>query len=221
MNFEKLFEPILSRLLFHANRSVKTIGFYQIKNKILSRAGEEIGYDVQHFEGKECWTCEGTGWYKRFDWYTDRIEHDGCWSCHGTGWYKKESWVILKRIKYGKYTFHQPENRVFEKPDLLGFNHIEGYIDHRHSKFGRDAYFILQLLYDFKRTIKNLGFYSGYYQYWWRPYNFIHNVVGIIRRKSMRQMAFDHLTKKLRRKYFRIKTKIQYSKYTNSDDLPF
>lgn len=220
MNVERTFSFLLSYILFHANRSTRTIGFYEIKNKILARAGEHVGYDIQHFEGKKCWTCHN-GTYYHYDWNGKICDADVCWHCNGTGWYKKESWVILKRIKYGKYTFHQPENRVFEKPDLLGFNHIEGYIDHRHSKFGRDAYFILQLLYDFKRTIKNLGIIGGYFVYWRRPYNFIHNVAGIIRRKSMRQMAFDHLTKKLRRKYFRIKTKIQYSKYTNSDDLPF
>jgi len=55
---------ILSWLLHHANRNVNYSNkkyFYIIKNKILTKFGMHIKYDVQFIAGVRCYSCRGSG----------------------------------------------------------------------------------------------------------------------------------------------------------------
>src|SRR5687767_8378355 len=61
-NFFDMIKWILSHLLHHANRETKMDEFYRIKDKILTKYGKVIGYDVQFIEGKKCKSCGGFGY---------------------------------------------------------------------------------------------------------------------------------------------------------------
>lgn len=140
----------LSFLLHHANRLGKDAGFYSIKNEILKQYGTHLCYDVQFIEGKECFSCDGTGIYEEVaDGFTiddeDSILQIACHNCYD-GWYKRPTWNILAKIQFGKYTFHQPYKRVYSKPDIT-IPLIEGYISHTPAKFAPLANFILFALY--------------------------------------------------------------------------
>ena len=104
---------MIARLLHIANSApptnkAKRERFYAMKQRILRWFGREDGYDLQQIDGKQCWSCGGTGGY-----YT---EHD-CYKCGGDGWYKSPVWITLKRWKFGRYTFHEPIQRLYRKPD--------------------------------------------------------------------------------------------------------
>ena len=144
---------ILSWLLFHANRFTKSEAFYAIKNRLLKKHGRFILHDVQYLEGKACWSCNGTGIHHyTYDQYGFRDEPIECFKCFGSGWYKYPVWVILERIRFGKFFFHQPIGRSYNEP-LLPVS-IDGYVNHEQTKHGKFALAILYLLYDrqqFKR----------------------------------------------------------------------
>ena len=106
----KLIIQILAWLLHHANRQCSDDVFYEIKNKLLKKYGRCICYDVQFIQGKKCW-C-GDGIYD-YNWYT--YEPIVCYKCNGTGWYKLPVWNILGRLKFGRFKFHVPFKRSYEK----------------------------------------------------------------------------------------------------------
>ena len=74
--------------------------FYTLKLKILMKHGTPDGFDVQHFLGKECWNCDGTGTF-----YHASGTPDQCDRCCG-GWHKLPKWVRLPRWKFGRFVFH-------------------------------------------------------------------------------------------------------------------
>lgn len=170
-NFFNAKRGILSFLLHYANRETKHEKFYQVKNQILKKHGQHIGYDIQFIEGKKCFSCDGTGLYEKWDrddgWYKEP-----CWNCY-SGWFKRPCWNILQRLKFGKYIFHQPFKRVYEKPEIET-PIIEGYIDHTSTKYGGLAVFILCLIYErhyLKRFYNENGL--GWRVYWWYPRNWV------------------------------------------------
>ncbi len=178
---ESIFFKPLSWLLHHANRQGKNENFYKIKNRILKKYGKHICYDIQFIPGKKCWTCGGTGVYEYFDIFTGKVyDRDFCRHC-SDGWYKRPVWNILAKVRFGKYEFHQPWKRVYEKPDN-GIVPFEGYIDHNRSKYGEFALFVLFLCFEkgyLKRWYKMQG--HAWCSRWWRPKNWANNLIHIIK----------------------------------------
>lgn len=121
----KRFE-VIAKLLHIANseppgQKVWKDRFYGIKNRILHRWGKRDGIDLQAFDGKRCWSCEGTG---------GLYEPCGCYKCDGTGWYRSPRIVQLNRWRLGRYVFHEPGLVVWreaKKNDKIAFR---GYIEH-------------------------------------------------------------------------------------------
>jgi len=153
---------VVSFLLHHANRLGKDAEFYDtIKNRILKQYGTHLCYDVQFIEGKECFSCDGTGIYEEVaDGFTiddeDAILQIACHNCYD-GWYKRPTWNILAKIQFGMYTFHQPYKRVYSKPDIT-IPLIEGYISHTPSRFAPLAKFILFAIYNWRGFKLRYGF---------------------------------------------------------------
>ena len=218
---KKLKILILSRLLHHANRHSKSEHFYAIKKQLLAKYGVFKQYDVQFIEGKKCFSCRGTGIYHSFDLNTGNEWSDTCWHCSG-GWFKRPVWNILEKLQFGKYTFHQPWQRSYTKPNIT-VKVIEGYIDHRLSKHGQLALDILFILYDRKRWWaewkKNIGF--GYRVRWWHPRNYIHNIAYLIKdyKKDSPVNNFNHKIKLFCNKFG--KTNHGQVNGYKTDDLPF
>ncbi len=174
-----MFKNILATILHHANRHSKDPKFYAIKNRLVKKHGEFIGHDVQHVEGKKCFSCGGTGEFH--SWSSDYI--DQCYKCDGTGWYKDPFWTILEKYKFGKHTFHQPLKKVYKKPDIE--TNVNGYISHNYTEYGGRAVMLLYLLFDFSyfvQCIKGMGL--GWRYYWWKPRNWIPCIAHILRYKS-------------------------------------
>lgn len=202
---------ILSFLLHYANRETKHENFYKVKNQLLSKYGEHIGYDIQFIEGKKCFACDGTSVYWKH--YHGEWHAEDCYRCYG-GWYKRPTWNILQRLKFGKYTFHQPFKRVYEMPEIET-PIIEGYIDHTSAKYGALAVFILCLIYEkgyLKRFYNENGI--GWAVYWWYPRNYVYNTIHIIKH-GRNSYPIRHLKEKFR-KYFPPKP-IEY----DTEELPF
>lgn len=199
---------ILSWLLHHANREYKNERFYKVKDKILSKYGKHICYDVQFIEGKKCWTCGGSGVYHGY------YGNDLCRHCYN-GWYKRPQWNILERIQFGKYIFHRPYQRAYIKPDV-SFPMIEGYIEHKRSKYGWLARHILFLIYEkgyLRRYYNQAGL--GWRVYWWLPTNWIPNALHIIKRgrKSIPIVRYKERHKR--------KSITQQYQSSLNQDLPF
>lgn len=163
IRFIKIF--ILSRFLFHANRyyfgGVKDKSvFYSIKNELLERFGEKIGDDLQFIEGKECWSCEGTGMFKKHGWLTVWYEH--CWKCTN-GMYKRAFWSLLDVVKFGSFVFHRPVRRIYDPVELLPIQHIptrfHGYISHKYTYWSESCAYLLVWYYR-RSEIKHFS--SGY-----------------------------------------------------------
>lgn len=141
---------MIARLLHIANTSPPADKkckerFYAMKQRILRRFGAEDGHDIQHIPGKKCWSCDGTGEY---------YEPHDCHKCDGTGWFKSPVWVLLKRWKFGRYTFHEPIKRHYRKPDddLHDRPIIKGYVEHASYSLKKTyrARLILALLFDWQ-----------------------------------------------------------------------
>ena len=118
--------------------------FYTMKQRILRWFGTEDGHDLQFIDGKQCWSCEGTG---------GLYEPHGCWKCGGDGWFKSPVWVVLKRWKFGQYTFHEPIQRLHKKPDIIVDRPtIKGYVEHASypMKDIHRAHFVLYLMFDWR-----------------------------------------------------------------------
>ena len=176
----KLKIRILSWLLHRANRQTKCKEFYRIKDKILSRYGTFIGYDVQFIEGKKCYSCHGTGIFRGYNEYSGNSFSDICWNCDN-GWYKRPVWNILSRIRFGQYIFHRPFDRAYKKPEVSS-PIIQGYIEHTPARYGALALHILFLIYErgyLKRYWNTAGF--GWRVYWWLPRNWINNIIHLIK----------------------------------------
>jgi hypothetical protein len=198
---------LLSWLLHHANRTTKAHEFYSIKDKILSRYGTQVGYDVQHIEGKKCFTCRGTGKYDRWDQY-GIYDPDWCWHCAGNGFYKDPQWICLSRIQFGKHIFHKPLKRekCVKNPftdDSMGWlvsdrPVITGYVRHAETPFGIYALLALYLFYNRKQC----------------KVEFINHVSTIIGRYKWKWHLFKM---KFRRKSFQP----QYYLNDPESDLPF
>lgn len=119
--------------------------FYAMKQRILRWFGTEDGHDLQYIAGKQCWSCEGTG---------GLYKPHGCYKCGGDGWFKPPAWVLLKRWKFGGYTFHEPIRRLLKKPDTNSHDRelIVGYVKHTSYPWKdiHRARFILALLFDWR-----------------------------------------------------------------------
>lgn len=190
-----LWRRILPFLLHHANRDSTHENFYKVKDIILKKYGEHVGYDIQFIEGSKCWSCNGTGVYMRH--YYGEWHGETCYRCYG-GWYKRPTWNILQRLKFGKYTFHIPYKRVYERPEIET-TIIEGYIDHAYTKYGAVAVFILCLIYEkgyLKRFYNESG--MGWRSCWWLPRNYVLNAIHIIKngRNSYPARRFKERIKK-------------------------
>lgn len=170
-------------MLHHANRYEKSEHFYTIKDKILTRYGSVVGYDFQKMEGKKCYTCNGSGVWTGYSWYNNREYRDACNRCGGTGWYIMPCWNVLKRITFGRYTFHKPIERVYKKP-ATGSVIIEGYVQHEASKYSYIARMLIYLLYDLRGYKKHwrFGWGGGWYPYkQWRPKHLFNNLVHLVK----------------------------------------
>lgn len=183
----------LSILLHHANRQSKAKDFYSIKDRLLNKYGTIVGYDLQFIEGKECYTCGGTGVFKGFDWCTRRGWRDTCYNCGGSGFYKQHQYIILKRIRFGNYLFHLPMHRYYTKKTVEGLKpHINGYVDHAHSKFGESALIILFLLYSPAYLFhSDIGI--GWYTYWYYPQNWAGTILRIGKRMQRAKLLMEKL----------------------------
>jgi len=205
-----IIRSILSILLHHANRETRADEFYKIKDRVLSRYGKVIGYDVQFIEGKICHSCNGTGLYKKYSWFTGKVyEIESCNRCWH-GWYKPNTWVLLQRIQFGRYTFHKPvqrETRFKDNPftNNAGWNVksvlITGYIQHNRSKYGKDALVILYLIFDWKRYWRRWYQTIGRSWYchktvWRRPRQWPNQIAHLIRYGS-KAMPIRDIKKKL------------------------
>jgi len=150
-------------LLHAANRNIKDesdeirSAFYAIKDKVLSRYGDVIGYDVQHIKGKRCNSCGGSGRHPKYGHNGKVYDYADCYHCWG-GWYKFPIWVALHRIQYGNFVFHKPLKRheCVHNPfseEVIGWKVtdspvIEGYIEHKDHWFGDYAMLILFWFYN-------------------------------------------------------------------------
>ena len=181
---------LLSNLLHYANRTVQSENFYRIKNQILIRHGKIVGYDVQFIDGKKCYTCGGTGIYVGYN-YSGYQFSDACRRCLG-GWYRLPVWNVLAKLRFGKFTFHQPKKRCYSEMEVseyltenqgLAHSVFDGYIDHRRPPYGDWAVLILFLLY--RRELPDgFGFGLGWRANWWRFDAQLNNALWFYRRRA-------------------------------------
>lgn len=126
--------------------------FYHMKDRLLRRFGEYVGYDIQHIR-KECWTCHGTGMY---------TEKQRCWNC-SNGIYK-EFWCKLERWQVGNYVFHLPQKKslvpIIAYDDKV--NLIEDYIHHEIPKYhlAEECLYWLALFFDWQFFKMMFGYYG-------------------------------------------------------------
>jgi hypothetical protein len=215
---------ILSWLLHHANRSSKLPQFYAIKEQLLAKYGKHIGYDVQHIEGKKCFSCDGTGVYTGYYWQSGEEWHDACYHCYG-GWYKRPQWILLKRFKFGKFTFHKPEKREYNlRNPFMAYTvepSVEGYIDHSYTKHGGLALRILFFMF-------NPRFYCRYVWdearawrcAWWLPRNWFQNLLHLIRYRHS-AIPFARMNRKVKTWFQERKNTPVYHVPSETEDLPF
>lgn len=213
MNILKL--RILSWLLHHANKEGRNGNFYEIKAALLSKYGKYIADDIQFIEGKKCFSCGGSGTYIGYSWHTYKSYESECFKCDGTGWFKLPTYVILKRIQFGKYCFHQPWKRAYFKNPIPSAPVIEGYVEHIPSKYSEISRDILFFLYDRKYWIDILG--SGWYNHkQYKPKILLHNLLHLIK-YNKNAIPISRLRRKLQKS--NKNNVIQYN--NSSDDLPF
>lgn len=175
---------MIAFLLHHANRCTKMPEFYAIKDRLLGPA-EVLGYDIQHIEGKKCYSCNGTGQHHKYDRNGFIYATDSCWNCYG-GWFKRPMWILLVRKKYGKYVFHRPVKREYSVKNPFIPSHgdkiIDGYIEHRYGRYNYLAVLLLFLIYNrqaFKKYFHEMG--MGWRTYWWYPQNWLYVVAHYVR----------------------------------------
>lgn len=114
--------------------------FYAMKNRILHRWAEPDGFDLQAFEGKECWNCTDGMWDK----------YNECHRCEGSGWYRWPRVIRLNRWKFGRFVFHEPVLTAYReaKPDEKIA--IRGRVEHAsyNCQYVLLATFFLAIFYD-------------------------------------------------------------------------
>ncbi len=176
LNTKKL---VLSWLLHHANRYHKSANFYRIKTELLKKYAVLVGYEYQFIEGKQCWSCYGTGIYNGYN-YRFGVFKEPCYKCSGSGMYRKNCWNALAVYNFGKYSFHSPIGKQFVKPEP-GNKIIEGYISHDASYWSRFARIMIFILFDFKGYKKRWRFEMGNgKRVWgWRPATIINNLAYV------------------------------------------
>ena len=204
---------ILSYLLHHANRISRSEEFYTIKDAILKKYARLDGYDVQKFDGKVCYSCDGRGDHPL---YSNRppykpYDYRECYRCSGTGYYQLPRWVCLGVYRFGKYTFHRPlkSEWQFTNPftkEELGWEVtekpvIKGYIEHEHSNFGYNAMMILFLIYNRKEFMRRFA-------------NIIVDKKLRLKRKLSRLLNWQTYI------FWKPVGRVQYE-YEINDDLPF
>lgn len=82
--------------------------FYRVKDRILKLCGRKVGEDLQHIY-KECWHCN------RWDCYNCEALDGKCCKCLDTGIYR-QFWSRLAIYRVGRYRFHLPIEKLYEKP---------------------------------------------------------------------------------------------------------
>lgn len=142
----------LGALLHIANSypgAVNKKRFYAMKTRILERFGKRDGFDIQHIKGKDCWTCEGSGVYVGYHFYSGDEWRDTCNRCWGTGWYKQPVWVRLERFDLGGFVFHTPRERLYEEPEGEHTT-MTGYVKHANYGYRKPewACFLLGIFFD-------------------------------------------------------------------------
>lgn len=207
---------ILSELLFRANRQRKDKNFYKVKSWILARFGTLVDRQVQVIEGRHCYSCAGTGIYVGYNF------SDICYNCYN-GWYKRPQWNVLKCIKLGRYTFHQPEIRCYAP--VQGFEIINGYIEHTPVSGGGASRALLMLIFDrhyIGREYKAAG--EVWYSFWYtKPYYFVNNLIHIIKygRKSVPAYKLIDMASKVFKSADRQLASSLGGNVHIEDDLPF
>lgn len=148
---------ILAFLLHHANREpgIWRDEFYEIKRKILAYYGTPDGEDLQSLPGKKCYACGGTGVYVGYN-YSGYQFRDSCNRCYA-GWYETPKYVVLHRITFCGYLFHQPGKSFdvngyfpYEYKHLKGVATL-GYKEFKSSPYTYEAH--LWLYWFFNRRI--------------------------------------------------------------------
>jgi len=210
----KILINVIGHLMMMANREGVKTYWYELKSRLCSKYGVNDGYDLQHLAGKHCYSCDGTGVYRRY------VSPELCWNCYH-GWYKRPCYVLLERIRVGTYVFHKPIRReyslkAYEETEVPMTVTIEGYINHSRHKYGEYALLILLLLFD----RKNLNTYFryngiGWRLKWWLPRNWLYNAIHIYRK------GFDaYPLQKLKQNTKRLSIP-KHSNIPDTDDLPF
>jgi hypothetical protein len=176
---KKLIETILSYLLHYANSEPQnnrySDSFYKIKDKILTKYATLLGTDIQHIEPKICFKCDGTGTYIR--------QYDGshftCWDCVGSGIYKDGFWTVLNKYQFGNYTFHIPKERLYVKPEQEV--NIVGYINHKSSKYGYLAMFMIMLLFSKGYLAQRYNNANSWCYPQWKHRNWLSNILHLMK----------------------------------------
>jgi hypothetical protein len=226
-----MFTWLLSTILHHANRSTKSDRFYAIKNRILDRFGRIVGYDIQHIPGKKCFTCGGRGIYVGYYWESGDEWQDTCNRCWGNGWYKDPQWNILELKSFGKFRFHKPIERFRSLKKLNAYcddkgidqaRPIDGYIDHRYSRYGNWAVLILHIVYERRFPPIDVGFGLGWPCYWWKFQNWPAAICHIAWRRA-NAMPFMDLRKKWAspKQISPVPSEFYGSVYQSDDEFPF
>lgn len=178
---------IIGRLMWLANSEGKGQVWYSLKEKLCKKFGKVIGTDVQYLSGKECYSCNGTGKYYKYDWRNDGGYYESCYHCYN-GWYKRPMIVLLDRISVGRHVFHRPATRHYLERELeqseLPPGAITGYIEHERKKNGWIAFIILYIVFDwkgYKAIVRSKGI--GYCDKWFYRDNIINNIRHIQRKK--------------------------------------
>lgn len=181
-------EKILGWLLFHAN-SKPFPGFYEIKSEILKKHGKFCSYEFQHFDAKECYSCNGSGRY--YD-YEEEYQYDTCHKCGGTGVYLPEKWVCLAKYQIGIYFFHIPKGSCVGEIDIPAtIKIIQGKIFHAPKKHDVLANFLIFFFWKHEFPETMFGKFWNYH-----PQNTVEllsNAAAIIRRpyKIINQIIDD------------------------------
>ncbi len=160
-----IFNYYLGELLFLANVNKPSRHIYfPLKDKILNRFGVHIGYDLQHVK-KECYTCNGTGWY---------TVRDRCYNCRD-GIYS-EFWCKLSSYELGNRKFYIPSQKYYMKPSDMTVN-IEGIIKNNNEvEFIKSyrAFMFLRCIFQPKEYLKTI--FSNWFWIIHTKYNYYQNI---------------------------------------------
>jgi len=213
LKIKHLYKRLLSVLLYHANTKGDK-EFYQYKTNILEKFGTHDGFDLQIIPEKECFSCNGTGWY---------CYDIPCYNCD-KGVYLPQKYIVLKRYDICGKSFHVPQSFFYHLPTHVEFKDtINGLVKHEKSEHADSCKVILYLIMTKGGYIKH--YYSqvmGWKYQWYYPKNWAFTIF--------------HFMKYGKNAYPIWKLKRHFSKYTlenfnashrfgieyhTEDDLPF